>query len=156
MKRVATDEPAAGVKFVQGIEHLEAPPPEYLDAQSMRNVHEGLEEFRRLSSNEVPVSVKLGLQYKTWVLNSPVYCAYILRKFILKGGSTRQYVLANLQEAFMLASNVKTVVNCSGLGFNDPKSFIIRGMSDLFRELQILLVYTYNELLCLSRPNVSC
>lgn len=137
-KRVAADEPAAGIKFIQGIEHLEAPPPEYLDRQSVCNVYTHLDGFRSLSSGELPDGVKWGVQYRTYVVNSPVYCAYMLRKFILKGGSTKQYTLANLKEAYPLATNVKTVVNCSGLGFEDPKSFIIRGMSSPWKTMVLL------------------
>ncbi|KAJ5945659.1 hypothetical protein N7454_002498 [Penicillium verhagenii] len=129
MKRVAADEPGAGVNFTQGIEHLEAPPAEYLDAQSVRNVYGHLDEFRHLESSEVPEGVKWGVQYGTYVVNSPVYCAHMLRKFVLKGGNTKQYTLANLKESFSLALNVQTVVNCSGLGFEDPKSFIIRDLN---------------------------
>ncbi|KAJ5279231.1 D-amino-acid oxidase [Penicillium angulare] len=156
MKRVEAHEPAAGVKFVQGIEHLEAPPPEYEDAQSLRSSHGGLDECRRLSSSEVPSGVKWGIQYKTWVVNSPVYCAYMLRKFILNGGRTRQYVLGNLQEGFFLEHNVKTVVNCSGLGFNDPKSFIIRGQTCLVRNPVSETITRQNEdgtwSFCIPRP----
>jgi len=126
-KRVATEEPAAGVKFLPGIEHLEAPPPEYLDRQSVRNIYSHLDEFRYLSSDELPDGVLWGVGYGTYVVNSPVYCAHMLRKFILKGGSTKRYTMAHLNEAFSIAANVKTVINCSGLGFDDPKSFIIRG-----------------------------
>lgn len=36
----------------------------------------------------------------------------------------REYTLAHVMEAFQM-ENVKTVVNCSGLGFGDPKSYII-------------------------------
>jgi D-amino-acid oxidase len=127
-KLVAADEPAAGIMFLKGVEHLEAPPLEYMDSQSVRNVYSHLDGFRYLSSDEVPAGVKWGVEYGTYVVNSPVYCAHMLRKFILKGGSTKRYTLAHLNEAFSLATNVKTVVNCSGLGFDDPKSFIIRGM----------------------------
>jgi hypothetical protein len=52
----------------------------------------------------------------------------MLRKFVLKGGQTKQYTLADVREAFSVTPKVRTVVNCSGLGFEDPKSFIIRGM----------------------------
>ncbi|KAJ5587187.1 D-amino-acid oxidase [Penicillium hispanicum] len=133
MKRVAADEPAAGIKFIQGVEHLEAPPPEYLDAQSVRNVYSHLDGFRHLSSEEVPAGVKWGVQYRTYVVNSPVYCAHLLRQFVVKGGRTKQYMLVNLKEAFALAPNVSTVVNCSGTGLDDPKSFIIRGQTCLVR-----------------------
>lgn len=128
LKRVAADEPGAGIKFLKGIEHLEAPPAEYSDPQSLRNVYASMDDFRHLTKDELPVGVKWGVEYETWVINSPVYCAHILRKLILKGGRTKQYTLANVKEAFSLAQNVRTVVNCSGLGFDDPESFIIRGM----------------------------
>ncbi|KAJ5893673.1 D-amino-acid oxidase [Penicillium taxi] len=133
MKQVANEEPAAGIKFLKGIEHLEAPPPEYVDAQSVKNVYSHLDGFRFLSTEDFPDGVKWGVQYKTYVVNTPVYLAYMLRKFILKGGSVEKYVLTNVREAFTLAPNVKTVVNCSGVGFEDPKSFIIRGQTCLVR-----------------------
>lgn len=142
IKQVAADEPAAGIKFIQGIEHLEAPPPEYLDAQSVQNVYSHFEDFRSLSGDEVPAGVKWGVEYGTYVINSPVYCAFMLRKFILKGGRTQKYTLVNIKEAFALADNVKTVVNCSGTGFDDPKSFIIRG------EPFTLKARTYSPVLC--------
>lgn len=127
LKRVAADEPGAGVRFVKGVEHLEAPPAEYLDPQCVRNVYASIDDFRHLSQNELPKGVKWGVEYGTYVINSPVYCAHMLRKFIVKGGQMKQYTLANVKEAFSLAQSVKTVVNCSGLGFEDPESFIIRG-----------------------------
>lgn len=129
LKRVAADEPGAGIQFIKGIEHLEAPPAEYLDAQSVRNVYSSMDDFRLLTKDELPGGVKWGAEYGTWVINSPVYCAHLLRKFILKGGQTKQYTLATIKEAFSLTRGVKTVVNCSGLGFEDPDCFIIRGMS---------------------------
>jgi hypothetical protein len=70
-----------------------------------------------------------GVRYETFVVNSPVYLAYLLRRFILLGGRTREYTLADPREAFYLGENVRTVVNCSGVGFGDEKSFIIRGAS---------------------------
>lgn len=152
-KTVAANEPAAGVLFLKGVEHLEAPPPEYLDSQSVSNVYSHLDGFRHLSNDEVPAGVKWGVEYGTYVVNSPVYCAHMLRKFILKGGITKRYTLAHPKEAFSLATNVKTVVNCSGLGFEDPKSFIIRGMFkfNLHRSYKVQNIPEYTNS---SRPNV--
>ncbi|KAI3300237.1 hypothetical protein DTO002I6_960 [Penicillium roqueforti] len=133
LKRTAADEPGAGIQFLDGVEHLEAPPPEYLDQLSVRNVYSHLDKFQLLGKEEVPAGVGWGVKYGTYVINSPVYCAHLLRKFILKGGEARRYTLANLKEAFSMAGNVKTVVNCSGTGFEDPKSFIIRGQTCLVR-----------------------
>jgi hypothetical protein len=120
--------PGSGVEWTEGIEHLESPPPEYLTENALAN-YTHLDGFRQLQPSELPEGVKWGVRYNTFAINSPVYCAYMLRRFVLKGGLVKEYSLANVQEAFYLAENVRTVVNCSGLGFGDPKSFIIRGKS---------------------------
>lgn len=132
-QRIAAEEPAAsGVQFVPGEEYLQKPPQEYLDAVAdvSKSAYEHLSEgFEQLSPEEIGNSaVRLGIRYWTYCVNSPVYAAYLLRKFVLKGGRTRGYTLAALDEAFSLEPNVTTVVNCSGMGFGDPKSFIIRGL----------------------------
>ncbi|KAJ5900911.1 uncharacterized protein N7473_004981 [Penicillium subrubescens] len=155
LKQIAADEPAAGINFVKGIEHLEAPPPEYLDKPSVQNVYH-FEDFRSLTTDEIPAGVKWGVEYGTYVINSPVYCAHMLRKFIVKGGRTQQYTLVNIKEAFALADNVKTVVNCSGTGFADPKSFIIRGQTCLVRNPVSATITRQNEdgtwSFCIPRP----
>lgn len=124
---------------MRGIEYLEAPPPEYLDLQSVQNVYSHLDGFRVLRKDEVPTGVVWGVEYGTYVVNSPVYCAHLLRKFVLKGGETRQYTFANVKEAFSMG-NVKTVVNCSGIGIGDPKAFIIRGMFSQSRSMGVRLL----------------
>ncbi|KAF9891827.1 hypothetical protein FE257_003311 [Aspergillus nanangensis] len=133
-KTLASTEPAAGIQALDGIEHLENPPAEYLDARTVEDFFGHLDGFRQLGPSEVPAEVKWAVQYKSFAVNSPVYCAYMLRKFILQGGQTKEYTLADAREAFHLADGaVKTVVNCSGMGFGDPKSFIIRGQTCLVR-----------------------
>lgn len=132
-QHIATEEPAAsGVQFLFGEEYLQKPSPEYLDAVadvSKSAYGHLLRGFKRLSVDEIGNSaVCLGIRYWTYCVNSPVYAAYLLRKFVLKGGRTRAYTLVVPDEAFSLEPNVTTVVNCSGLGFGDPKSFIIRGL----------------------------
>lgn len=132
-QHIASEEPtASGVKFLPGEEYLQNPPPEYLDAVAdvSKSVYGHLSGgFKQLGPDEIRDSaVRLGIQYWTYCVNSPVYAAYLLRKFVLKGGRTREYTLAALDEAFSLEPNVTTVVNCSGMGFGDPKSFIIRGL----------------------------
>lgn len=89
-----------------------------------------MDGFRELGSGQddgSPDGVKWGVRYKTFVVNSPVYCAHLLRRFVLNGGRMMTYDLADLNEAFYLSENVMTVLNCSGMGLDDPKSFIIRG-----------------------------
>ncbi|KAL1971301.1 hypothetical protein VTN77DRAFT_253 [Rasamsonia byssochlamydoides] len=134
-QKIAAEEPGAGVEFMEGIEYFENPPQEYLDAiRDPESAYAHLSDsLRELSPSELPEGVKWGIRYWAYSINSPVYCAHLLRKFVLRGGQTKEYTLASLLEAFHLASNVKMVVNCSGLGFADPKSFIIRGQTCLVR-----------------------
>lgn len=56
----------------------------------------------------------------------------MLRKFVLRGGKTVTYSLASPVEAFYLQERVGLVVNCSGVGFGDPKVFITRGLLSSF------------------------
>ncbi|KKK24339.1 hypothetical protein AOCH_005718 [Aspergillus ochraceoroseus] len=132
-KVVAAQEPGAGVKAIDGIEHLESPPAEYLDEAVIQQSYAHLDDFRPLPPSELPVGVKWGVSYRTFVVNPPVYCAHMLRQFVLKGGQTKEHTVVNPMEAFYLAGNVKTVINCTGMGFADPKSFIIRGQTCLVR-----------------------
>ena len=131
---------------MDGFEYLEAPEGGYLDREGVEDAYGGgyLEGFEELSPSNtgggkggLPDGVKWGVRYKSFVINSPVYCAYLLRRFVLRGGRTREYTLADPREAFHLAENVKTVVNCSGMGFGDPKSFIIRGACTPYTNLTL-------------------
>ena len=127
-KQIAANEPAAGVKLIDGIEYLEASQPEYADEAIIKDTYAHVDGFRKLSPSELPDGVNWAVRYETVVINPPVYCACLLRKFVLRGGHTKAYTLVNLKEAFRMAGNVKSVVNCTGVGFGDPKSFIIRGI----------------------------
>lgn len=127
-KTLSASEPDAGIKFIEGIEYLENPPAEYLDKDIVDNTYCHLDEFRVLDGSELPAGVRWGARYTTFVVNSPVYCAFLLRKIVSNGGRTKECTLSSLEEAFSLDSHVRAVVNCSGRGFGDPKSFIIRGM----------------------------
>jgi D-amino-acid oxidase len=163
MKCVASDEPGSGVSFVRGVEHLEAPPAEYLDQRSVSNVYSHLDGFRALGAGEVPEGVVWGVEYGTYVVNSPVYCAHLLRKFLLRGGEVKKSELVNLMEGFSLAKGVRTVVNCSGVGIGDPKAFIIRGMFcawfteewKRFSYIQLVLTFFLLGQTCLVRNAVS-
>ncbi|KAL3489241.1 Fcf1-domain-containing protein [Aspergillus germanicus] len=129
----ASQDPASGIAKVEGVEHLENPPDEYRDQKAIETYYGHLDGFRFLEQSELPRDVVWGVRYETFVVNSPVYLAYLLRRFILLGGRTREYTLADPREAFYLGENVRTVVNCSGVGFGDEKSFIIRGQTCLVR-----------------------
>jgi D-amino-acid oxidase len=146
-EKLAEDEPGAGVQFMEGIEHFDSTPlQEYLhdiqeclakkksgrqllgdDGKPINAYEHLMPSLRLLPSEELPSGVQYGFSYRTFCVNPPVYCDHLLRKFILQGGRTRQYRLADLREASYLAENIKVIVNCSGRGFRDPKSYIVRG-----------------------------
>lgn len=106
-----------------------------MDGNGVDAAYGHLDDFRDLGGDgddddgsELPEGVRWGVRYKTYVVNSPVYCAFLLRRILSNGGRTRVCTLSNAEEAFRLDRNVRAVINCSGLGFGDAKSFIIRGI----------------------------
>ncbi|BCR90016.1 FAD-dependent oxidoreductase [Aspergillus chevalieri] len=161
-KRLVTQEPAAGIEEVEGVEYLENPPEEYLEKRGVEDAYSSyLDGFCQLRSggdgeDGLPEGVKWGVRYKTFVVNSPVYCAHLLRRFVLNGGRTMTYDLADTNEAFYVGENVKTVVSCSGMGFNDPKSFIIKGQTCLVRNPCAITLTRQNSdgtwSFCIPRP----
>jgi len=128
LKQQVATEPEAGIIFLDGYEYLQTLPEAYRD---LAGGYADIDEFRVLDKPELPEGMVWGAKYKTWCINSPVYCAHLLRKFVLRGGKKSRYTLSNPYEAFTLAANVSTVVNCSGVGFGDPKNFITRGQTCL-------------------------
>ncbi|KAJ3545019.1 hypothetical protein NM208_g2716 [Fusarium decemcellulare] len=91
----------------------------------------GLPGYRKYEAHELPDGVRLGFEYETYCINSPLYSGNLLRKFIIQGGKTLQRELKSEWEAFALAPNIKFVVNASGMGFGDAKCFPIRGQIEL-------------------------
>ncbi|KAM5349214.1 hypothetical protein ACJZ2D_017203 [Fusarium nematophilum] len=131
LERHRVSEPWVGIRRLPGVEYLDDPPAEYLalDATTFE-AESGLPGFRRYEGGELPDGVKLGFEYETYCINSPLYSGHLLRKFILQGGTTLQRELKREWEAFCLG-NVKFVVNASGMGFGDAKCFPVRGQIEL-------------------------
>jgi len=119
---------------MKGVDYLEAPSDDYVNVKGR---YSELDNFRVLPCEELPSKVKWGASYKTWCIHTPVYAAHLLRLFILKGGKVVKQRLGGLEAAFSIASNVKTVVNCSGVGFNDPACFITRGNTTFSTPLEM-------------------
>uniref|UniRef100_A0A8H7N8E9 FAD dependent oxidoreductase domain-containing protein n=1 Tax=Bionectria ochroleuca TaxID=29856 RepID=A0A8H7N8E9_BIOOC len=124
-------EPSVGITRTPGIEFLDAPPPDYVKQTEASFVEEtGLAGYRKYAASELPEGVQLGYEYETYCVNSPLYCGNLLRKFIVQGGKTLQRDLKSEWEAFAAGgSNVKLVVNASGTGFGDWRSFPTRGQT---------------------------
>ncbi|KAF2015197.1 nucleotide-binding domain-containing protein [Aaosphaeria arxii CBS 175.79] len=124
--------PSIGVTKCKGIELLEAPTAGYEQQTAESFFSEsGLNNYRKYSQAELPPGVRLGFEYDTYCVNAPVYCANLLRSFILQGGRCMQRDLSSEWEASSIAPNVSLVVNASGMGFGDKKCFPIRGQTVL-------------------------
>ncbi|KAL1955611.1 hypothetical protein VTO42DRAFT_8414 [Malbranchea cinnamomea] len=125
-KKIASTRPEWGVTLLEGIDYVSGEAtPAY---QALLPEYKALEGFRVLEKHEMPAGVEFGARYETYTVDTETYTYHLLRQIRLLGGELLRRRLNDPNEAFYLEGhNVKLVVNCSGLGFNDPKSFIIRG-----------------------------
>ncbi|KAI1334131.1 FAD dependent oxidoreductase [Xylariaceae sp. FL0016] len=133
MRSLYVRHPEAGITFMKGIEYLEAPDETYRTLTDERARALGLEGFRTLGESEVPEGVKYGCEYDTWCVNPMVYCAFMLRKFVFRGGRVLKRDLRDPAEAFDFKDQGKVdiLVNASGNGFGDENMFITRGQTCL-------------------------
>lgn len=140
MKALASDDAAAGITFMKGVEYLEAPGPEYAalvkDGGQGSAKALGVEGFRLLAREELPDErVALGFEYDTWCVNPMVYCSFLLHRLVYRGGRVVKREVREPAEVFAMAAElgigrVDCVVNASGVGFGDEKVFVTRGESD--------------------------
>lgn len=130
LRKQLQKEPWAGILPLRGIEYLAAPSNAYREfVQDRTTFYEEtlLEEMQVLEKDQLPHGMAMGYEYNTFCLNAPVYCMSLMRKFLLRGGKTLIRKLSSEHEAFTIAKDTKLVVNASGVGFRDPKSFPTRG-----------------------------
>lgn len=120
--------PSIGVTRCKGVEILEAPSADYTQQTAESFFSEtGLKNYRKYDNFELPRDVQLAFEYDTYCINAPVYCANLLRTFILHGGQCLQRNLTSETEATSIFPSVGLVINASGTGFGDPKCYPIRG-----------------------------
>ncbi len=145
MHDLASSFPAAGITFMKGVEYLEEPGEEYLalTEEAAGSLEGGLQMpgFRLLKREEFPdESVKWGCEYDTWCVNPMVYCCFLLRRFVSRGGKVVAREVRSVGEVFSHSFpqfgsgdslKVDVVVNASGIGFGDPNVFITRGQTCL-------------------------
>ncbi|KAH6650083.1 hypothetical protein F5144DRAFT_555221 [Chaetomium tenue] len=158
MQRLFQTHPhTAGITFCKGIEYMEQPGPaqtETLSTPANPNALD-LPGFRLLERGEFPGSdnrVTWGCEYDTWCVNPMVYCAFLLRRFVNRGGRVVRRELRRPEEVFALSAAelglavgggdgekevpvVAAVVNASGTGLvPDPEMTITRGQTCLVAE----------------------
>ncbi|PYI01497.1 FAD dependent oxidoreductase, partial [Aspergillus sclerotiicarbonarius CBS 121057] len=132
------DSPETGIRFIPAVEYFDTADPAYSDEELVQgNGYASWPGFRVLGSSELPAqyeSIKLGVTYTAWVLNSPVYLKWLKDEAVKDGVNFIRARLAAIEEAVFFckeissdADQVIAVINASGRGFNDPKSFPSRG-----------------------------
>jgi D-amino-acid oxidase len=130
---LAVKDPSSGIKFLPGVEWFDTPSTSYTDLAPEAK-YSSWPEFRELKKDELPEDVKWGVTYRTWAVNSPVYLAWLLREVKLRGGKFLRQSLSAIEEALFLArsspeEHIEAIINCSGMGFNDPNTFPSRGQT---------------------------
>jgi hypothetical protein len=125
-EKIAAAQPEFGVKLLEGVEHVSGDAvPAY---RAMLPGYADMKGFQLLQKDAMPAGVEFGARYDTYTVDSETYMFHLLRRFRLAGGELLRRRLDSAEEAFHLEGHeVALVVNCSGMGFGDPKSFIIRG-----------------------------
>jgi D-amino-acid oxidase len=134
MEGLSITNPEAGITFMKGIEYIEAPGPEYDELTEDRAGELEMEDFRLLRPEEFPdEKVKWGCEYRTWCVNPMVYCAFLLRRFVHRGGKVVKRELRDPKEVFAMQElgSVYLVVNASGMGFGDKDVYPTRGQTCL-------------------------
>jgi len=128
-ERIATEEPWAGVRRVEGVEYFAKPLPDYVAVTQGQDkgLYASTSGFKQLNKEAMPKDVVLGFRYDTFCVNSPVYCMSLLRKFRMRGGKILRRTLVSEREGLTVAEGVKCVVNASGMGFGDGNVFPTRG-----------------------------
>ena len=132
----------SGISKVRGIEFLEAPSEEYAQQTKEKFEQEtGLGGYRAWRREEMPEGIELGFEYETYCVNPVVYCSWLMKKFQDRGGTRAPGQLLSIKQAFSLVDDVRCVINASGTGFNDPKSYYIRGefLPSIFSQRRPLL-----------------
>lgn len=136
-ERLAKNHPDSGVKFVPAIEFFDSADPKSFLAKE--NGYIDWPDFRILKPEEYPAhheSVRLGVTYRSWVLNSPVYLQWCRKQAEEQGVKFVRANLVSMDEAISIfeghsqgsdAGNIRAVINATGRGLNDPDSFPSRG-----------------------------
>ncbi|KAI5290104.1 hypothetical protein KEM52_000568, partial [Ascosphaera acerosa] len=149
--RLAAAAPELGVRTCKGVELIDAGAPSLDDYEALEagyTSHDGFEiiasrrngvardDLRRelqLAGVAVAPETAFACQYDTYVIDTEVCATGLLRRFRLGGGRVVRQHLHSVEEASTVADNVQAVVNCSGAGFGDPSTTIIRGQTCLVR-----------------------
>lgn len=136
LKEISAKFPESSVKFMKGIDYVEA--DEELYASLSTGYAEGLKNFEIISKELLPKNVKFGAKYDSWCLNSPLYLQFLERRLRMYYGV--EFVNSTVVSLKAISQNFpnSSIINCTGLGLRydggyDSKCFQVRGQTLLVR-----------------------
>ena len=140
-KKLAIAKPELGVKLLEGIDYVSGDAaPAY---KALLPEYTSVDGFRVLRKDEMPAGVEFGARYDSYTVDTETYMFHLLRRFRIDGGQLLRKHLDSASEAFYFEGrDVRLVINCSGMGFGDPKSFIIRGINLSFTLAAPMIIFT--------------
>lgn len=115
------DVPASGVRIV----HLLEPVEEGKEGEKWQAL---VDDLRTVPEDELPLGYTGGFRYSVPLIETPVYMAYLVRRFQANGGEIQQALVSTL-EKYTGAEHL--VINCTGAWAGkltgDSRVFPIRG-----------------------------
>jgi len=140
MRRIARENPEAGVAEMPALEYFQNTAPEILALKDGDVYAWPGDGFRVLGKEELPKDAEWGCAYQAYCVNVAVYTRWLMDRFVAKGGKVIEQRLSSAGQAFEFAEqkhlgHPEVVVNCSGRNFDlDDKVKIIRGQTVLVKQ----------------------
>lgn len=137
LRTLAVTNPELSVQFIDGVEYFEAPDEFYRTLA--RGYREDMDGFEVIPEAELPSGVAMGVKYRTWAINSPLYLQWLYRKLFYEYQvDFIEADLASLRDVNHHVAGDPIIVNCSGMGLlydggYDDQCFPIRGQTLLVR-----------------------
>ncbi|EEQ45156.1 hypothetical protein CAWG_03470 [Candida albicans WO-1] len=138
-KQLSQTSPESSIKFVKGIEYLENPDEHY--SKFAYGWSEEIDNFKHKTDKPG----FLGVEYDTWVVNSPMYLQFLYRKLSIEYSNINflKIRLDSLKQINDLFPKTKSrtapiIINCTGNGLQynggfDPECYPIRGQTLLIK-----------------------
>lgn len=115
------DDPKSGVRIVQMLEPVE-------EGREGSKWQALIEELEIVTGDELPPGYAKGFRYSAPLIETPIYMAYLVRRFQTNGGEIQQ---AEVKQIDRFAGVESLVVNCTGAWAGeltgDSRVFPIRG-----------------------------
>ncbi|GMM33981.1 hypothetical protein DASC09_013060 [Saccharomycopsis crataegensis] len=154
-KEISANHPESSIKFMKGIDFIEAPSKAYL-GQLNGYSGEYLENFE-IIPHPTRKNIKFGAQYDTWSLNSPMLLKFLHQKLLkqnVKFVKLHIRSLSQTMEQYESNENFVGIIDCSGRGIQmtpigssntDPNCYPIRGQTLMLKSSKLKNTSYYNK-----------